>query len=125
MQSERRRGYALARQVFACQSGIGVAAGLIALAASGLPAAVAAFYGAMVAALPMVWMARRAFSAGPEATPQQIVGGFFRGEVGKMGLTAVLFFIGVALFARHFLPLILSYMAAQFAYGAVLMMNRD
>ncbi|HUS23330.1 MAG TPA: ATP synthase subunit I [Candidatus Binatia bacterium] len=125
MKPQSTRGVALARRVFAVQCGITAAAAAIALGTKGPPAAAAAVFGGIAAAVPMAWMARKALNARVEATPQEVVGGFYRGEVGKLGLTAVLFFIGVMLFAKQFLALLLTFMAAQLAYPAVLATYRE
>lgn len=86
----------------------------------------AALFGGLTAALPTLWMARRAFSVPPGATPQELLAGFYRGEVGKYALTGTLFFVGVALFKQHFLALMLTFMAAQAAYWAgPLMLKRN
>ena len=90
----------------------------------GTKAALAAFYGGMaVAAMPTVYVAWRVFSRSQDAPPEEVVGRFYQGEVGKFGMTTMLFFIGVFLFAQQFLAVLLGYIAAQAAYWIVMAQN--
>lgn len=62
----------------------------------------------------------RVFGRRTAQDPEQIVGTFYQGEIGKLALTALLFGLGVALFAKQFLALILTYIACLLAYWLVL-----
>lgn len=122
MTIQTTRGGRLAGQVFAWQCALATAAALIALLAAGAEAGIAAFYGGFaIAALPTVYFAWRVFSRDAEIDPPQaVVGAFYQGEIGKFALTAMLFAAGIALFAQHFLAMLLGYMAALGGYWAVM-----
>jgi ATP synthase protein I len=107
-------------RVGAMQVGIVLLAGGVAYAWRGGTAAAAAVYGGMIAIVPMLYFAWRVFGRRPGATPQEVVGAALRGEIGKYALTAVLFFFGVAVFAREFLTLLLVFMACQLPYWMLL-----
>ena len=92
-----------------------VSAGIFA-AMSGPPQAWAALYGGIVALLPTAYFARRVFRRGPGQSPADMAGAVYRGEIGKIALTALLFVFGISVFAKHFLALILTFMACQLAY---------
>src|SRR3546814_14295432 len=95
-------GPAQARAV--CLAQLGIAA-LIAAACGGyygVSHAVASLWGGLMAILPTVYFAWRALVRRPQETPTDVVGAVFRGEIGKIGLTAVLFWVGVMLFAGQF-----------------------
>lgn len=98
------------------QSVIAVASAGIFAAASGKPQAWAALYGGIVALLPTAYFARRVFRRRPGQTPADLAGAVYRGEIGKIALTALLFVFGISVFAKHFLALILTFMACQLAY---------
>jgi F0F1-type ATP synthase assembly protein I len=60
------------------------------------------------------------FAGARNKSPQEVVGAMFRGEIGKFALTAVMFAIGVKLFATHFLALLAAYIACFPAYWVVM-----
>lgn len=111
-------GWAVA--VCATQAGIAAIAAAICAAVWGSSAALAAGYGGLVAVLPTAWFALRALRRQDGEAPMQIVGRFYQGEVGKLALTALLFWFGVSVFAKQFLVLILTYVACLLAYWLVL-----
>ena len=78
--------------------------------------ALAALYGGVIAVIPSVYMALRMFSAGRGQAPAQLAVAFYRGEFGKLVLTALLFWSGVVLFSGAFLSLMLSYIASLVVY---------
>jgi len=86
----------------------------------GLPHALAALFGGLTAVGPTLYFAYRVFVRRHEATPQDVVGAVFRGEMGKIALTGVLFFFGVAVFAEQFFALLGTYAACLLAYWLVL-----
>jgi F0F1-type ATP synthase assembly protein I len=49
-----------------------------------------------------------------------MAGAVYRGEIGKIALTALLFVFGISVFAKQFLALILTFMACQLAYWVVI-----
>lgn len=111
----------VAWRVLGWQGAITGAAAFAALLVAGPTAALAAVYGGLVvAALPTFYFAWRVFSRRPDDSPRTVVGAFYRGEVGKFALTAVLFVFGIGVFSEQFLPLILTYMAALGSYWVVL-----
>lgn len=86
----------------------------------GKPEALAALFGGAVAVIPTAYFALRVFVRRGEETPADIVGAVFRGEIGKFALTAVMFWIGVMMFAKQFLVLLATYAACLLAYWVVL-----
>jgi len=57
---------------------------------------------------------------GPAGGPTDWAGAFFRAEMGKFALTAVLFAFGVKFFAARFPALIVTYAICLLAYGLVM-----
>lgn len=114
------RGMRLAWAVVAAQAGISVVAALIVLVMASRDAASAALYGGIVAIGPTLYMAFRVYLRRNSNAPGDVLGSFYRGQIGKFALTAVLFYFGVMWFAEHFLALILTYMACLIAYPAVM-----
>ncbi|SEQ83430.1 ATP synthase protein I [Solimonas aquatica] len=115
-----KRDFLLARAVCLVQLGI---AGMMALAFGvyvGRPQAYAALFGGLTAVAPTLYFAIRIFVRPADATPQQMVGALFRGEIGKLGLTAVLFWVGVMIFAKQFFALMATYAACLLAYWLVM-----
>lgn len=86
----------------------------------GRPQAFAALFGGLTAVVPTLYFAMRVFVRPVDATPQQMVGALFRGEIGKLGLTAVLFWVGVMLFAKQFFALMATYAVCLLAYWLVM-----
>ncbi|TJY59739.1 hypothetical protein E4T66_11160 [Sinimarinibacterium sp. CAU 1509] len=110
----------MARTVCLVQLGIAGAMALMIGLVWGRQYAVAALFGGLTAVLPTVYFAIRLFARRPQAAPEEVVGAAFRGEIGKLALTAVLFWLGVALFAPQFLALLATYAACLLAYWAAL-----
>jgi F0F1-type ATP synthase assembly protein I len=50
----------------------------------------------------------------------ELAGAVYRGEIGKIALTALLFALGVSLFAKQFLAVIVTFVACQLAYWVVI-----
>jgi len=84
----------------------------------------ASIYGGFVAIVPTVYFAVRVYLRRPGSEPKDVVGSFYRGEIGKFALTALMFFFGVKLFRTQFLPLLPTYVACLTAYPAVLLAAR-
>lgn len=124
MNRPRLRHMSLAFAVLGAQLTMGLvcAAGFGGL--RGADAAAAAFFGAIVAAVPGFWMAlwmlprRRAIDA------RKMARAFYMGEFGKLGLTVGLFFAAALLFGQQFLPLLVTYVACLACYWLALMMTR-
>ena len=84
---------------------------VIAWGVSGGAAAAAARFGGMVAILPALYFAVRIGLRRDSTQAKEILGVFYRAELGKLLLTALLFFIGALLFGKHFAPLMLTCVA--------------
>ena len=83
----------------------------IAGAVSGDAAAFAALFGGMAVIVPALYFAVRVGLRGNTSQAKEILGGFYRAELGKLLLTALMFFIGVLLFGKHFAALMLTSVA--------------
>jgi ATP synthase protein I len=70
--------------------------------------------------VPTAYFARRALKRRPGQTPVEMAGAFYRGEIGKIVLTALLFALGIGVFAKQFLALIVTYGACLLAYWIVI-----
>jgi ATP synthase protein I len=114
------RGAAVARAVCLVQVAIVGIAAALAGGIWGRPQAVAAMYGGLVAVVPTIYFAVRVFARRNAQDPKLVVTAFYVGEIGKLVLTALLFWIGVVLFAKQFLALIATYAACLLAYWLVL-----
>jgi ATP synthase protein I len=114
------RGAAVARAVCLVQVAIVGIAAALAGGFWGRPQAVAAMYGGLVAVVPTIYFAVRVFARRNAQDPKLVVTAFYVGEIGKLVLTALLFWIGVVLFAKQFLALIATYAACLLAYWLVL-----
>ena len=114
------RGAAIARAVCLAQLGILAVASGLAGAIWGRAEAIAALYGGLVALLPTAYFAYRVFAKRRTQDPGLMLGAFYLGELGKIGLTALLFWLGVVLFAKQFLALMVTYAACLLAYWLVL-----
>ncbi|MFT4045740.1 MAG: ATP synthase subunit I [Solimonas sp.] len=86
----------------------------------GMSGAIAALWGGLTAVVPTVYFAWRALARRAQETPADVVGAMFRGEIGRVALTAVLFWFGVMLFAGRFLALLVTFAACQLAWWLVL-----
>lgn len=84
----------------------------------------AAMFGGLIAIVPTAYMGLRVYLRRNGDEPKDVLGSFYRGEMGKFALTAVMFFIGVKVFGTQFLPLLVTYMACLVAYPAVLVVAR-
>ena len=79
---------------------------------SGSDAAMAALFGGMVVVVPALFFATRIWMRRSATEAKDILGMFYQAELGKLLLTALLFFIGVRLFGQHyFAPLMLTCVA--------------
>jgi len=77
----------------------------------GQAAAVAALFGGMVAFIPAVYFAIRVGVRRGETQPREVLGKFYKAELGKLLLTGLLFYIGALVFGKHFAPLMLTCVA--------------
>jgi ATP synthase protein I len=117
------RGAAIAWAVCLVQIGVLGIAALLTGAIWGRPQAIASAYGGLVALMSTAYFAFYALIRSEGKTPQQAVGTFYRGEVGKFVLTAALFAIGTKLFAQEFVFLMLTFVVCQLVYWPALGMR--
>lgn len=90
---------------------------------SGWPAARSAGLGGLVAFVPNAYLALRV-SRSRGKTPRQIVYGFYAGEVVKLVLTAVLFFLVLQLQGLRFLPLFAGFTAVLGGFWFALLLDK-
>ena len=80
-------------------------------------AALAAAGGAVVAIVPAAYLAwRMAFALRLKQEPKALVRAVFRGEMGKLLLTGLLFALVVARFPQQFLPVMTAFMGCLAMY---------
>jgi len=84
---------------------------IVAWVVSGTDAAIAALFGGMVAVVPAVFFAIRVGLRRGTSEAKEVLGAFYQAELGKLLLTAFLFFVGARLFGKHFAPLMLTCVA--------------
>lgn len=110
------RGMVLAKKLCRLQLGVGALAIIVTLVSAGAVAAQAAVIGVVAAVAPPIFFARRALRRDADATPQDILGTVYKGEVGKIVLAAALFGVGVAFYAQHVVSLLLPYIGCVVSY---------
>lgn len=120
MRAKRMKGAEVAKAVCVAQVAITVVITAAVAVGWGRLQAMAAFYGGSIAWIPASYMAIRMFAGAARKSPQEVVGAMFRGEIGKFALTAVMFAIGVKLFATQFLVLLAAYVTCLLAYWVVM-----
>ncbi|MGH8121375.1 MAG: ATP synthase subunit I [Rudaea sp.] len=86
-------------------------AAVVAWIVAGKAASLAALFGGMAVIVPTAYFAARIYLRGGGTQAAEILGAFYRAELGKLLLTALLFLVGALLFSKHFAPLILTSMA--------------
>jgi F0F1-type ATP synthase assembly protein I len=92
------------------QAGVALSCALVAWIGWGNAAGAAALFGGFAIVLPAAYFAVKV-SLGANAPAAEVLGAFYRAEVGKLILTALLFWIGAKWFGQHFAPLILASIA--------------
>src|ERR1700752_799482 len=107
----RLRGGSTAWALVGAQSLTAAVAALVVLIGWGRDAALAALFGGIAVIAPTVYFAAKVRFRAGGATAAEVLGAFYRAEVGKLILTALLFWIGALLFGPHFAPLILTSIA--------------
>jgi ATP synthase protein I len=79
---------------------------------AGFEAALAAGFGGLVAIAPTLFFsARIAAQRRTGADAKQVLGAFYQAELGKLLLSALLFFVGAIFFGKHFAALMISCVA--------------
>ena len=104
-------GVSLAWVLCAAQAATTTIAVIIVAAIWGKSAAAAALFGGIVVVVPALYFAFRVHPRRGATQAKEVLGTFYRAELGKMLLTALLFFIGARWFGAHFAPLMLTCVA--------------
>jgi len=107
----RLRGGSLAWGLCVAQAITATVAAVVVWVVWGHQAALAALFGGVVAIVPTLYFAAKVYLRANGATAAEVLGAFYRAEVGKLILTALLFWIGALMFGQHFAPLIITCMA--------------
>ena len=107
----RLRGRSLAWTLLGAQSATAVVAALVAWGIRDRETAVAALFGGGVAVAPTAWFAVKVYPRARRLKPAEILGAMYRAELGKLVLTAALFWLGALLFGSHFGALMIACMA--------------
>jgi ATP synthase protein I len=107
----RLRGGSLAWGLCGAQAITATVATVVVWMVWGHQAALAALFGGVVAIVPTLYFAAKIYLRAGGATAAEVLGAFYRAEVGKLILTAVLFVIGAKMFGQHFAPLIITCLA--------------
>ena len=92
------------------QAAVALTSALVALIGWGQAAGAAALFGGVAVVLPAAYFAVKV-GRRRNATAPEVLGAFYRAEVGKLVLTALLFWVGAKWFGQHFAPLILASIA--------------
>lgn len=106
----RRRGRSTAWALIVAQVLTAAIAAAIVWVGWGHSAALAACFGGVVVIAPTIYFAAKV-ALGAGSTAAEVLGAFYRAEVGKLILTALLFWIGAKWFGQYFAPLILTSIA--------------
>ena len=85
----------------------------------GLQPAVSGFLGGVCALVPTAVFGRRLFSASHAHRVHEILRSFYRGELWKIGLTTLLFFVCIQYIHVSFLPFMVTYILCQSAFWIV------
>jgi F0F1-type ATP synthase assembly protein I len=101
-----------------------VVAALLVWFVRGSSAAIAALFGGTVAIAPTAWFAIKTYPRPGRYKPVEILGATYRAELGKLLLTASLFWIGVVFFGNQFAPLMMTCVACLSMNWLMLTMAR-
>lgn len=74
-------------------------------------AAIAALFGGVIVMVPALYFGARVGLSRHTSQPKEILGTFYQAAIGKLLLTALLFFVGALLFGKHFAPLMITSVA--------------
>lgn len=106
-----RRGRSPAAALVGAQAITAVIAAAIAWIGSGPNAAMAAMFGGATIIVPTLYFAVKVHLRTGAVTAAEVLGVFYRAEVVKLILSALLFWIGALLYGRYFAPLMLTAIA--------------
>jgi ATP synthase protein I len=107
----RPRGRSTAWALVSAQALTAAIAAVIVLIGWGPAAALAACFGGVVVIAPTIYFAAKVGMRAGRSNAAEVLGAFYRAEVGKLILTALLFWIGALLFGSHFAPLMITCIA--------------
>ncbi len=113
-----------ARLLGAIQATTALVCAVAAWLLAGRGAALAAIFGGLVVVLPGMYFAARFKLRAGEGGAKDALGAFYRAEVGKLLLTALMFVVGAQVFGRHFAALMLTTVACLAANWVVLAFAR-
>ncbi len=111
-------------RILCMQAAVLMAVCLGGLAGFGWQAAKSAGLGGIIAFIPNAYLALKV-SRSQGKTPQQIVRGFYLGEVAKLALTAILFFLVLGLPGIRFMPLFVGFTAVLSVFWFALLLNEQ
>jgi ATP synthase protein I len=97
---------------------------IIAWTWSGSAAATASLFGGLVAIVPALYLLFRINLRRNVVQAKEVLGTIYQGELIKLLLTALMFFIGALLFGKHFAPLIVTCMACLAMNWVILAVTR-
>jgi F0F1-type ATP synthase assembly protein I len=107
----RPRGRSTAWALISAQALTAAIAAVIVLIGWGPAAALAACFGCLVVIAPTIYFAAKVGMRADRSNAAEVLGAFYRAEVGKLILTALLFWIGALLFGPYFAPLMITCIA--------------
>ena len=84
----------------------------------------ASLFGGLVAIVPALYLVVRINLRRNAVQAKEILGTIYQGELIKLLLTALMFFIGALLFGKHFAPLIFTCMACLAMNWVILAVTR-
>ena len=106
------RGGSLALGLVGAQAGTAALASAVTWGFWGAEAAAAALFGGMAVLLPTLYFAAKVYLRAKEPKDaKDVLGTFYKAEIGKLLLIALMFGIGAKVFGAHFAPLILTSIA--------------
>ena len=107
----RARGRSTAWALVSAQALTALVAAVIVLMGWGPAAALAACFGGVVVIAPTIYFAAKVGMRAGRTSAAEVLGAFYRAEVGKLILTTLLFWIGALLFGAYFAPLMITCIA--------------
>lgn len=111
-------------RILCMQAAVLLAVFLGGLAGFGWQAAKSAGLGGIIAFIPNAYLALK-ISRSRRKTPQQILHGFYLGEIVKLVLTAVLFFLVLRLPDIKFISLLVGFVAVLSVFWFALLLNEQ
>jgi len=120
------RGGSLALGLIAAQAITAAVATVVVAVFWGGAAALAALFGGItVIVLTLYFVAKVYLRAGGTPETKDVLGAFYKAEVGKLLLIALMFAIGAKVFGAHFAPLILTAIACLAMNWVMVAVARD